>query len=51
MSWDVQHVNNTKSDTFPDEMQVNFHMLGALMLDGVGVEEDNADVVTIDEAC
>jgi hypothetical protein len=32
-----------------DEVQVDLHMLGALVLDGVGGEVDGADVVAVDE--
>jgi hypothetical protein len=33
-----------------DEMKINLHMLRALMLNGVGGEEHDADVITVDES-
>jgi hypothetical protein len=47
----VKYANSPKSGAFPDEVQVNLHMLGALMLDGVGGEVGGANVVAVDEAC
>jgi hypothetical protein len=32
-----------------DKMKINLHMLGALMLDGVGEDVHNTDVVTVDK--
>jgi hypothetical protein len=32
-----------------DKMKINLHMLGALMLNGVGGEVHGADVVTVDK--
>jgi hypothetical protein len=35
---------------FPlNKMKINLHMLGALMLNGVGGEVHNADIVAVDE--
>jgi hypothetical protein len=34
---------------FSDEVQVNLDMLGSLMLDWIGGEVDNTDIVTIDQ--
>jgi hypothetical protein len=31
-------------------MQINFHVLGALMLNRVGGEVDGGDIVTVDKA-
>jgi hypothetical protein len=33
-----------------DKMKINLHMLGALMLNGVGGEVHNADIVTVDKS-
>ena len=41
----------THGDTFTDEVNVDFHVLGALMLNGVGGEVAGADIVAVDEAC
>jgi len=41
----------THGDTFTDEVKVDFHVLGALMLNGVGGEVAGADIVAVDEAC
>jgi hypothetical protein len=32
-----------------DEVKVDFHVLGALMLNGVGGEVDGADVIAVNE--
>jgi hypothetical protein len=45
----VKHTNSTNSNTFSDEMEVDFHMLGALMLNGVGGEVNGADIIIVDE--
>jgi len=45
----VKHTNSTNSNAFSDEVEVDFHVLGALMLNGVGGEVDGADVVAVDE--
>jgi hypothetical protein len=41
---------DTNGDPFLEEVEVDFHVLGALMLNGVGGEVDGVDVVTVDEA-
>jgi hypothetical protein len=46
----VEYADSTKGDAFSDEMKVDLHMLGALMLYGVGGEVDGTDVVAVDEA-
>jgi len=46
----MKNTNCTHGDSFTDEVKVNFHMLGALMLNGVGGEVDGADIVVVDEA-
>jgi hypothetical protein len=46
----MHDTDNTNSDPFPDEVKINFHMLGTLVLHGVGGEVDGTDVVTVDEA-
>jgi hypothetical protein len=32
-----------------DKMKINLHMLGALMLNGVGRDVHNTDIVTVDK--
>ena len=46
----MKHTDNPNGDPFPDEVKVDFHVLGTLMLNGVGGEVDGADVVVVDEA-
>jgi hypothetical protein len=46
---DAENPNVTGSDTLADEVQVNLHVLRALMLHGIGGEVDHADVVAADE--
>jgi hypothetical protein len=48
---DAENPNATGSDTLADEVQVNLHMLRALMLHRVSGEVHRADVVTVDEGC
>jgi nucleoside-triphosphatase THEP1 len=47
---DAENPNVTGSDTLADEVQVNLHVLRALMLHGIGGEVDRADVVAVDES-
>jgi hypothetical protein len=49
MLWDAEDPNVTCSDTLLDEVQVDLHMLHALMLHEIGGEVDGADVVALDE--
>jgi hypothetical protein len=44
----VQDAYITDANTFPNEMDVDLDMLGALILNKVGGEVDDADVVTVD---
>jgi hypothetical protein len=37
-------------NTFLDEVEVDLDMLGVLMLNGVGGEVDDADIVIVDES-
>ena len=46
----MKHTDSPKGDPFPNEVEVDLHVLGALMLNGVGGEVDGADVVAVDEA-
>jgi hypothetical protein len=46
----MKYANSTNGNTFPDEMEVDLHMFGALMLYRVGGEVDGADIVAVDEA-
>jgi hypothetical protein len=47
----MENLDCTHGDTFTDEVKVDFHVLGALMLNGVGGELAGADIVAVDEAC
>jgi nucleoside-triphosphatase THEP1 len=46
---DVENPNVTGGDMLADEVQVNLHVLRALMLHGIGGEVDCTDVVAVDE--
>jgi hypothetical protein len=46
----MKNMDDSNGDPFPNEVEVDFHVLGALMLNGVGGEVDGADVVVVDEA-
>jgi hypothetical protein len=46
----MKNTNNTESNLFTDELEINFHVLGALVLNWVGGEADNTDVIAVDEA-
>jgi hypothetical protein len=45
----MKDANITKSNALLNKMKIDLHMLGALMLNGVGEHIDNTDVVTIDQ--
>ena len=45
----VEDADISKGDPFTDKVKVDFHVLGALMLNGVGGEVDGADIVAVDE--
>jgi TPP-dependent pyruvate/acetoin dehydrogenase alpha subunit len=45
----VQDADISDGHAFPHKVEVDINMLRALMLNGVGVEVDGADVVTVDE--
>jgi hypothetical protein len=44
---DMQNPNLTEGDTLPNKVEINLNVLHALMLDQIGGEVDNTDVVTI----
>jgi hypothetical protein len=44
----VKDTNISNGDALADEVEVNLDMLRTLMLDGVGGEVDDADVVAVD---
>jgi hypothetical protein len=46
----VQDANVDDGRAFPDEVEVDLYMLGALMLNRVGGEVDSTDVVAVDES-
>ena len=45
----MEDADRTNGDLFTHEVEVDFHVLGVLMLHGVGREVDGADVVAVDE--
>ena len=46
----MKNTDGSNGDPFPDEVEVDFHVLGSLMLNRVGGEVDGADIVAVDEA-
>jgi hypothetical protein len=48
--WDMEDADLTDGNLLSDEMKINLRMLRALILNGVGGEIHNADVVTVDES-
>jgi hypothetical protein len=47
---DVQDVNITDGNAFLDKVEVDLDMLHTLMLNRVGGEVDDANVITVDES-
>ncbi len=45
-----QKSKNIDGNAFPDEVEVDLDMLRTLVLNGVGEEVDDADVVAVDES-
>jgi hypothetical protein len=45
----MQDMDITDGHAFPHKVEVDFDMLRALVLNGVGGEVDSADVVAVDE--
>jgi hypothetical protein len=45
----VQKTNFPNYDLVTDEVEINLDMLRALMLNGVGRQVDDTDIVTIDK--
>jgi hypothetical protein len=45
----MEDVNLTDGNLLSDKMKINLHMLGVLMLNGVGGEVHNTDIVTVDK--
>jgi hypothetical protein len=45
----VQDVDITDGHAFPHKVEVNLDMFRAMVLNGVGGEVDNADIVTVDD--
>jgi hypothetical protein len=48
--WNVKNSDSPKSNSFADEVQVNFNMFGVLVLNGVAREVDYANIFAADEA-
>jgi hypothetical protein len=45
----VEDTNVSDDNALADKVEINPNMLGALMLDGVGGEVNNANIVAIDQ--
>jgi hypothetical protein len=45
----MEDADLTDGNLLSNKMKINLHMLGALMLNGVGGEVHSADVVTVDK--
>jgi hypothetical protein len=45
----MEDADLTDDNLLSDKMKINLHMFGALMLNGVGGEIHDADVVTVDK--
>jgi hypothetical protein len=46
----VEDTNIPDGNALTDKVKINLNMLGALVLNGVGGEVDNADVVIVDQS-
>jgi hypothetical protein len=46
----MEDTDLTDADLLSDKMKINLHMLRALMLNGVGGEVHDTDVVAVDES-
>ena len=44
------NTNSSSGNTLPNEVKINFHMFGALMLDRVGRHINCADIITINQS-
>jgi hypothetical protein len=45
----MEDVDLTDGNLLSDKMKINLHMLGALMLNGVGREVHGADIIAVDK--
>ena len=45
--WNMKNMDFSKSNTIMQKVQINVHVLGALMLDQIVGEVHNTDVVTV----
>jgi hypothetical protein len=45
----MEYADLINDNLLSDKMKINLHMLGALILNGVGGEVHDADIVTVDE--
>jgi len=45
----MKNLDVSQCDTFPDEVEVDVNILGALMLNGVNGHIDSVDVVAVDQ--
>ena len=44
---DMENPNLTEGDTLPNKVEINLNVLCALMLDRIGGEVDNTDIIAI----
>jgi len=47
----MKNTHITKCNTLPNEMKIDLHMFGALMLNGIGGHIDSTDVVAVHQGC
>jgi hypothetical protein len=45
----MEDTNLADGNLLSDKMKINLYILGALMLNGVGEEVYNADIITVDK--
>jgi poly-beta-hydroxyalkanoate depolymerase len=46
----VENTNVPNGNVLADKVKINLNMLGALVLNGVGGEVDDADIVVVDQS-
>jgi hypothetical protein len=47
----VKNTDITKSNPFPNKVEINFHMFSPLMLNRILGHVDGADIVTVHKSC
>jgi hypothetical protein len=46
----MEDTNVPDGNTLTDKVKINLNILGALVLNGVGGEVDNADIIAVDQS-